>query len=147
MQISAFYCPDKLVDDKSKFIPDSSFVLLQDVFVTTVPQPPPEIDNSLLLINDSPFDPLPVSSTSTSLPAPQDLPSTSTAVIDLTAHPDQEIPHPLPLVLKPQFGLCVASPSQQLQLKQTKLTVQLLFPVSGATASTTNMLLHSQSTD
>ena len=75
--LTAFYCPDKLVDGRSKFIPDPSFVLLQDVFVTTVPQPPPEVDRSLLPVDDAPFDPLPISSTSTTLPVPRALPGTS----------------------------------------------------------------------
>ena len=38
VDLTDFYCSDKLVNEKSKFIPDSSFALLQDVFVTTVPE-------------------------------------------------------------------------------------------------------------
>ena len=56
VDLTDFYCPDKLMNEKSKFIPDSSFVLLHDVFVTTVPEPPPEINSSLIPVNESPFD-------------------------------------------------------------------------------------------
>ena len=118
--LTAFYCLDKLVDDRSKFILDSSFVLLQDVFVTTVPQRPPEIDKSLLPIDDSPFDPLPVSSASTTLPVSRALPGTSSAVIDLTSQPDFETLHHPP---QPSFGQGVPSPPSKLPSKQTKPTV------------------------
>ena len=113
--LKSFYCPPKLLTDKSPAILDPNFILLSDVFVTLHAEPPSGPDTQFLPVlafppQPSRSEPQPESSTLQNNPEEN---LGEDPVIDLTIEQtsQQEAQStPLPMtVLKTQSGTCVIS--------------------------------------